>query len=384
MATAAQRKLKSISYARYGYYFILPFFIVYFVFQMWPLINTFVVSTTGNIHQQMGRNGSGVTAEEATFEKYVGLNNFEILLFGNSSYEGAGPEDAGVRGENNLADTHSTVFFRDLKTTLILWVGNFIPQILLSLLLAVWFTDAKLKIAGKGFFKVVMYMPNIITAASVAALYLKLFADSADMVGPVNDLLQKTHIVDEGEVIKFVDPNAGSGGVNPSPLYMVMFIQCWMWFGNTMLMLMSGIMGINGSLFEAADVDGANSWQTFTKITLPLLRPIMLYTLVTSMIGGLQMFDIPFIYHAGSYNNPDLETIAIYILKYYDSNGFNSRAGLSGAASVLLFIITSILGAIAFYINRDKDAIAKRKQIKKLIKQKKSKQTKGFQRMGEV
>jgi multiple sugar transport system permease protein len=384
MATAAQKKLKSISYAKYGYYFILPFFIVYFVFQMWPLINTFVVSTTGNIHEKMGRDGAGITAEEETFEKYVGLNNFEILLFGTTSYEGSGPDDAGARGEKNLADTHSKLFFKDLKTTLILWVGNFVPQILLSLLLAVWFTDAKIKIAGKGFFKVVMYMPNIITAASVAALYLKLFADSADIVGPINGMLQNLHILDEGEVVKFVDPNAGTGGVNPSPLYMVMMIQCWMWFGNTMLMLMSGIMGINGSLFEAADVDGANSWQTFSKITLPLLRPIMLYTLVTSMIGGLQMFDIPFIYHTGSANNPDLETIAVYILKYYDSGGINSRAGLSGAASVILFVITSILGAIAFYINRDKDAIAKRKQIKKLIKQKKSKQTKGFQRMGEV
>jgi multiple sugar transport system permease protein len=386
MATAAQKKLKSISYARYGYYFILPFFIVYFIFQMWPLVNTFVVSTTGNIHEKLGRNGMGVSAEEATFEKSVGLNNFEILLFGHSSYDGDGTEDAGVRGERNLGETHQKLFFRDLKTTLILWIGNFIPQILLSLLLAVWFTDAKIKIAGKGFFKVVMYMPNIITAASVAALYMKLFSDSADMVGPVNELLQKTHILDEGEVISFVNQNAGIGasGKNNSPLYMVMFIQCWMWFGNTMLMLMSGIMGINGSLFEAADVDGANSWQAFTKITLPLLRPIMLYTLVTSMIGGLQMFDIPYIYHLGTNNNQDIETVAIYILKYYDSHGINSFAGLSGAASIILFVITSILGAIAFYINRDKDAIAKNKQIKKLIKQKKSKETKGFARMGEV
>jgi multiple sugar transport system permease protein len=163
------------------------------------------------------------------------------------------------------------------------------------------------------------------------------------------------------------------------PRASVMFIQTWLWFGNTMLMLMSGIMGINNSLFEAADIDGASSFQIFRHITLPLLRPIMLYTLVTSMIGGLQMFDIPLLFRSGpsmSDINDNIKTIAVFIYSKFQSDNVKNAWGYAGSASIILFIMTSILGAIAFYINRDKDAIAKKKQIKKLIKQQKAKQQK--------
>jgi len=227
MASAAQRRIRSISYAKYGYFFILPFFLVYCFFQLYPLFNTFYLSFFGN-----GKK----------FDDFVGLQNFQALLFGT----GMGRTSSAI---------HET-FIQTLGNTFIVWIGNFIPQIVLSLALAVWFTDAKLKIKGKGFFKVVMYMPNILTAASIAALYLSLFAESK--YGPVNNLLMSIGIIDNP--IKFVTGVWQSRG-------MVMFIQCWMWFGNTMIMLMSGIMGLNPSLFEAANIDGASSGQVFRKIT---------------------------------------------------------------------------------------------------------------------
>jgi multiple sugar transport system permease protein len=145
-----------------------------------------------------------------------------------------------------------------------------------------------------------------------------------------------------------------------------------------MIMLMSGIMGINPSLFEAADIDGANSRQQFFRITLPLLQPIMVYTLVTSMIGGLQMFDIPYLYHNGANFNKQLETVAVYI--YYNFNQGtveSANYGYAGAASIVIFIITAILGSITFYMNRDKDAIAKKKQRKKAEKQYRAKMKQG-------
>jgi multiple sugar transport system permease protein len=148
-----------------------------------------------------------------------------------------------------------------------------------------------------------------------------------------------------------------------------------------MIMLMSGIQGINPSLFEAASIDGASSGQVFRKITLPLLTPIMAYTLVTSMIGGLQMFDIPYLYIKDGKAKESLETIAALIYKYFHvSDLHKSKIGYSGAASVLLFFITLILGCIAFYMTRDKDEIAKKKQRKKIAKQAKaeSKQFGGF------
>lgn len=335
MASAAQKRIKSISYARYGYYFIIPFFAVYFFFQLWPLINTFILS-----FQENTSSGADVS--------YVGFDNFKVLLFGSDSR----PERVA----------HES-FINSLENTFILWIGNFIPQIILSLSLAVWFTDAKLKIPGKGFFKVVMYLPNIITAASVSVLFLQLCGQSADTPGAVNSLLREIGVIDSSSVVEFVEGKWQSRGV-------VMFIQTWMWFGNTMIMLMSGIMGINPSLFEAASIDGASGGQVFRKITLPLLSPIMSYTLVTSMIGGLQMFDIPYLYHKGTTVNTDLKTVAVYIYElFHPSNGAKVQYGYSGAASVLLFIITLILGMFAFYMTRDKDEIAKKKQRKAAAKQ---------------
>ena len=333
MASGAQRRIKSISYAKYGYIFILPFFLVYFFFQLWPLINTFIVSFHGN--------GKSI-------QEWVGLQNYKDILFG---------------GTRKVRVIHES-FFNCLKNTVILWVGNFIPQLALSLSLAVWFTEAQLKIPGKGFFKIVMYLPNIITAASVAVLFLQLCGQSETNPGALNLLLHKMGIVHRNPVsehyesIQFIDGVWQSRGV-------VMFIQTWMWFGNTMIMLMSGIQGINPSLFEAASIDGATSGQVFRKITLPLLSPIMAYTLVTSMIGGLQMFDIPYLYHKDPNKvSNDLKTVAVYIYEYFHDQ-VDPKMGYAGAASVILFFITLILGCIAFYLTRDKDEIAKKKQIKK-------------------
>lgn len=334
MASAAQRRIRSISYAKYGYFFILPFFLVYCFFQLYPLFNTFYLSFFGN--------GKKV-------DDFVGLQNFQALLFGT----GMGRTSSAI---------HET-FIQTFGNTFIVWIGNFIPQIVLSLALAVWFTDAKLKIKGKGFFKVVMYMPNILTAASIAALYLSLFAESK--YGPVNNLLMSIGIIDNP--IKFVTGVWQSRG-------MVMFIQCWMWFGNTMIMLMSGIMGLNPSLFEAANIDGASSGQVFRKITLPLLSPMMLYTVVTSMIGGLQMFDIPYMYTKGTQRNEYTKTAAVFIYEHFREKMPNPNYGFSAAASVILFFITIILGSVAFYMNRDKDELAKKKERKANMKALKAKQ----------
>lgn len=326
MATAAQKRIKSISYAKYGYMFIAPFFIVYCFFQLWPLINTFILAFYGNGNTQTD---------------FVGTDNFSAMLFGGGFREAAIQQKFG----------------KAIVTTVILWFGNFIPQILISLILAAWFTDARLKIRGKGFFKVVMYLPNIITAASVAALYVSLFGDTK--YGAVNSLLIGWGLIDAP--VKFVTNAAWARGIT-------MFIQTWLWFGNTMIMLMSGIMGINPSLFEAADIDGASSTQQFFKVTLPLLRPIMVYTLITSMIGGLQMFDIPYLFHEATDVTEDLRTVAVFVYENFHTAPSQANYGYSAAASVILFFITAALGSICFYMNRDKDEIARKKKNKEARK----------------
>lgn len=342
MVSGSGRKIRSISYAKYGYLFILPFFIVYAFFQVYPLFNTFYLST------QKSTTDTGSVVLES-----VGLDNFRAILFG----EGKTTDDAGnvIYKETRQAKAVQSDFYRVMGNTLILWFGNFIPQIIISLLLAAWFTDAYLKVKGKGFFKIVMYMPNIITAASVAALFVMLFSDS--QFGAINSMLVKAG----HETVPFVSGKTQSR-------VLIMIIQTWMWFGNTTIMLMSGIMGINPSLFEAANIDGATPRQQFFQITIPLLKPIMLYTMVTSMIGGLQMFDIPYLYNVGTTQNKFTETIAVFIYNHF--HNIKPNYGYSASASVVLFIITAILGSICFAVNRDKDTTPKAKRGSKALKNK--------------
>lgn len=328
MASTAQSRIKSISYAKYGYMFIAPFFIVYAFFQIWPLINTFILSFYGN----------GNAASD-----FVSVENYQTLLFGG--------------GGRRAGALHST-FVQSFINTIILWVGNFIPQIFLSLLLAVWFTDSKLHIPGQGAFKVIMYLPNIITAVSVAALFMRFLSNSE--TSAANIILSNM-----GEsTVKFENDPAWSRGI-------VMFIQTWMWFGNTMIMMMSGILGINPSLFEAANIDGASSGQVLRKITLPLLKPMVVYTLITSMIGGLQMFDIPFLYHTAQGDIKDhLRTVAVFIYEQFrvGNNVHSPQYGIAGAASIMLFVVTAILGIFVFRMNRDVDEARKKKERKELVK----------------
>ncbi len=325
MANRSGGRIRSISYAKYGYIFILPFFLVYAIFQIYPLFNTFYLSFFGN--------GKKI-------DEFVGFTNFKTLLLGGGFAEKAAHD----------------AFLRVLGNTFILWFGNFIPQIIISLVLAAWFTNARLKIPGKGAYKIIMYMPNIITAASAAALFVMLFSDS--QLGAINAMLLKNGLTTD--TISFV-----SGKTEAR--VMIMIIQTWMWYGNTTIMLMSGIMGINGSLFEAASIDGASHTQQFFRITLPLLRPILLYTVVTSMIGGLQMYDMPALYNVGTSQNKFTETIAVYIFNNFHDTSLNNY-GYSAAASVILFVITSVLGSVCFAINRDKDAkVKKSKKTSKLL-----------------
>lgn len=341
MASNAQNRIKKISYAKYGYMFILPFFIVYFIFSFYPLVQTFILAFQTDIKGSMDMNPAGFA-------------NFKALIFGKATCIAEGAAKDIIKPL--AAKGYHEDFLISLGNTFQIWFLNFLPQIILSLVLAVWFTDQRLKIKGKGFFKVVMYMPNIITAASVAALFLAIFGSSR--FGMVNAVLINMEKIAENAPIKFVDHTTAS------PI-IVSFIQAWMWYGNTMILLMSGIMGINPSLFEAANIDGANSRQVFFRITLPILRPILLYTVITSMIGGMQMFDIPMLFRTGTTPNMNTQTIAVYIYNQF-SDASARHYGISSAASLILFVITAAMGSLTFYINRDKDAIARKKQLKRL------------------
>lgn len=298
---AAVKKSKVVSYTKWGYIFLMPFFLVYTVFNLVPLINT---------------------VYRSFFEMY--MNGFTQV----------GPNFVGIQN-------YLTIFSGDLPryflNTMIMWVIGFIPQILISLLLGVWFADTQIRLKGEQFFKTVIYLPNLIMAATFSMLFYSLFSTA----GPVNGLIAGLG----GTPIKFLETVWGVRGL-------VGLMNFLMWFGNTTIMLMAGIMGIDTSLFEAANVDGATSGQIFTKITMPLLKPIFIYVFITSMIGGLQMFDVPQILTNG-FGNPNRTSMTM--IMWLNNFLYSKDYGRSGALSVVLFIITGILSYIVFRINTKSD-----------------------------
>lgn len=213
-----------------------------------------------------------------------------------------------------------------------MWVMGFVPQILVSLLLASWFSSPSLRLKGQSFFKTVIYLPNLIMASAFAMLFFTLFSDG----GPVNSILMQMGIIKEP--FKFFSSVCGTRSL-------VAFMNFIMWFGNTTILLMAGMMGIDTSLFEAAQVDGATSKQIFFRITMPLLKPILVYVMITSLIGGLQMFDVPQILTNGS-GEPMRSSMTL--IMYLNKHLYSKNYGMAGALSVLLFIVTGILSLIVF------------------------------------
>lgn len=320
-ATSLTTKRKKISYAKWGYIFILPFVVIYSIFSLYPLLQTFVYSFFEDFNSGLRHIGPN----------FVGFANY-----------------AAVLGHDN--------FGKYFLNTLILWILCFTPQVIVSLLLAVWFTDRRLKLRGTGFFKTVMYMPNLIMAAAFGYMFQTLLAPSGPIVNLLMDMgiLQKeydfaSHVWDTRIIIAFMN-----------------FL---MWFGNTTLLLMSGVMGIDEDVFEAATVDGAGAFRTFFDITMPLLRPIFVYVFITSLIGGIQLFDVAQMFTKNS-GGPDMtsKTLMMFLNDIFKTS---QNYGKAGAISTIIFIMTAFLSVIVYFISyRDEiPSFNKKKKNKKIKKE---------------
>ncbi len=300
--TEKNGKHKSVSYAKWGYIFIIPFFIVYIVFTLTPqfltIYNSFFESYRVGL-QQIGPN-------------YVGLENYKTLFTPDS--------------------TNVILVLKYTLNTVWLWILGAVPQFIIALLLAIFFTSYRLNIKGQGFFKTVIYMPNLIMAAAFSMLFYTLFS----RVGPIQALLENWGWIDAS--FDFFSKQVTVRG-------MIAMMNFLMWFGNTTIVLMAGIMGIDQSLFESATIDGANSVQVFFRVTMPLLMPIFVYCLITAMIGGIQMFDVPQVLTNGKgVPNEMTRTLVMYLNGYLT----NKNYGMAGAISVFIFVITGILSGLVY------------------------------------
>lgn len=250
-----------------GYFFVAPFVIAFIIFSVYPVLRTFYLSFT--------------------------------------DYKGFG-EAALTGGVNYLRVLQDKFFWKSLWNTAKIWSVNIVLQLGIALALTIIFSDIKYKIRGLAVFRALYYLPNLIAATSVAFLF-KTLLDWR--YGTLNQILVGSGAV--GSPINWL----GSTATAP---YVISVISAWMWFGNSFIMLMAGVQGISKDYFEAAAIDGAGRMKIFTRITLPLLKPIMLYVGITSLIGGLQMFDLPFLISGGTAGNPNgsTQTVVMYLYKF--------------------------------------------------------------------
>ncbi|MCC8044416.1 MAG: sugar ABC transporter permease [Clostridiales bacterium] len=295
-------------YNRTGYLFCAPFVIVFLIFSVYPVLRTLYISFTS----------ATLTARNATF---VGLSNYKRVI-------------------------NDKFFWRALGNTVRIWGVNIVLQLGLAFLLTIVFSDVKYKMRGLGIFRALYYLPNIIAATSIAFLFQTLldwrYGTFNQIINMVYKLFGQSY-----NPIDWLGSSATAG-------YVIAVISAWMWFGNSFIMLMAGVQGISKEYFESAAIDGANRWKIFGKITLPLLRPIMLYVTITSLIGGLQMFDLPYLMSSkSSASYQSVQTVVMYLYKFGFETG-TTQIGYASAIAYVLFLIILVFSVIQLkFLNKE-------------------------------
>lgn len=288
----------------HGILFCLPFVIVFLIFNVYPVFRTLQMSF-------MNYKGFGK-------ETFIWFDNYK-RAFGDKLFWGA--------------------FLNTLK----IWGVNIILQLGLALLLTIIFNDMKYRMKGMGIFRALFYLPNLIACTSVAFLFKTLLDWQ---YGTINQMLMGIGIISS--------PINWLNGEGLTAQMVVGVVGAWMWFGNSFIMLMAGVQGIDRTYFEAATIDGAGRWQIFGKITMPLLRPIMLYVAVTSLIGGLQLFDLPYLM-SGTKGTPG-RSLFTAVFYFYDMAFNKNQMGYAAALAFVLFLIIAVFCALAFKLmNRKED-----------------------------
>jgi ABC-type sugar transport system permease subunit len=280
---------------RMGYLFISPFFVVFLVFTLYPFAYTFFLS----------------------FSKWDGMGAVSPI------------------GWKNFARVISDkVFLQAFLNTLRIWACNFFFQMLVALLLSALFTFNNIK--GMKLYRAIYYLPNLITATSVGLLFNLLFSGNRCLA---NQVLLALGMIKEP--IAFFNSEAFTSAL-------VSFVQWWLWFGYTTIIIMAGITSIDSSVYDAARVDGCSKMRTFVSITMPLIRPTLVYMSITSIIGGMQLFDVPStLSNMSGDPRKSVLTLAMYI---YGQGFKNHNYGYASCVSVCLFILIAILCFVAFKV----------------------------------
>lgn len=277
----------------YGYLFVSPFIIVFAIFGLYPIIYTMYLS----------------------FQSWDGLAQIIPVGFKNYSRLVTDP-----------------VFLQSVWNTVRIWGVNFIFLLITALFLSGVFSLMRIK--GMRLFRAAFYLPNLITAASVGLLFNLLFTGDRSVA---NSIL--TGLGVDGAPFDFFNSTVFTSG-------MVSYIQWWMWFGYTTIILMAGITTIDTQVYESAKVDGATKFEIYRYITLPLIKPTVIYVTITSIIGGMQIFDIPATL-TGGMGDPQGSILTVSMYLYNQAFRYHNY-GYAATVSVGLFVIIALLSSLSF------------------------------------
>jgi len=277
------------------YLYIAPFFIVFGVFGVFPLLYTAYVSLTG---WRVDRPGS-----ESTF---VGLDNYVTLW-------------------------HDPLFWNALRNTVFIGLISTVPQLLLALGLA---HLLNYRLRGRTLFRMGVLLPNVTSVAAVTIIFVQLFGRDYGMVNWVLGLFGVSN----------TDWQAGT----LSSWIAISVIVTWRWTGYNALIYLAGMQAIPFELYEAAAIDGASRWRQFWSLTVPMLRPTIIFTVIVSTIGALQLFGEPLLFNvsqtpsAGG-SQHQFQTLALYM---YDQFWQKFKYGYGAAISWAMFGVIVVIVAI--------------------------------------
>lgn len=284
---------------------LLPGFILYLMIAMGPSIATGVYSFT----DATGIRGAPVN--------WVGLENYEEFLF------------RGVASRDNIAALRRTLVFCFFVTTI---------QFTFGLIMALILNQ---RLRGRTFFRTLYFMP-VILGVAIQGLIWKLFL--LPRGGPVAQLFGLLGIQSE-----FL------GGQPAEAFAWVIVVQIWANMGITMVIFLAGLQTISSEYYEAARIDGANSWQIFRNVTWPLLTPSINTNLVLNVIGSLQAWQL-FLVLIGYRNGTQVLGYLVYATGFGQTSGSTAsafRQGFAAAGSIVLFFLVLIIGlSTQYYVNR--------------------------------
>ncbi len=299
--TSRRRRRNRLPGSRVGYAFVLPFFAVFAAFSVYPWLDTAWVS----LHD--------VRLSTYNQSSWVGLDNYRELFT-------------------------NTFFWKAFFNTLTIGIISTVPQLCMALGIA---HLLNYKLRGRTFFRVAILMPYATSLAAATVIFLELFDKD---LGLINWLF---HLVN----LPAVD---WQGSKWPSQIA-VSTIVTWRWTGYNALIYLAGMQAIDTAQYESAVMDGANRWQQFRYVTLPGLRPTILFTIVVSTIGAAQLFGEPLLYHQGKSDGGTQGQFQTLGLLMYQQGWTNDRLGLASATAWTMFLIIVLAVAVNLLLSRRRD-----------------------------